>query len=97
MEEEGEPQTAINFQEVYNKMRMHESFTIIASVHTKQHKVTFQGNTLEKWIHMNRRVGKPRRYWAETTGGRTMGRIKTTQRKVRALTVTTTTHTRCEH
>ena len=31
------------------------------------YKVTFDGNKLRKWVHPNRRVGRPRMNWTEET------------------------------
>ena len=50
-----------------NKLKMKTAFKITAHENSNQLKVTIQGNTLEKWIPANRRAGKPRRNWAETT------------------------------
>ena len=67
MAEERKQRTVLSFIDVYRKLKMKAACKIISNNQSNIHKVTFQGETLEKWIHQNRRVGKPRMSWAETT------------------------------
>ena len=67
MEEEGKTRKIISFQEVYKKLKIKAACKVITNENSNQNKVTFAGNGLAKWIHENRRVGKPRQTLAETT------------------------------
>ena len=48
-------------------MKRKRALTIIRNVHGKIHKVSFKNEKLGKWVHANRRVGRPRQNWTEET------------------------------
>ena len=67
MEEEGKKKTVINFQQVHMKLQIERACRIIANSRGNLYKTVSAGDTVEIWVHNNRRVGKPRQNLPETS------------------------------
>ena len=67
MDEEGTTRKVISIEEAYRKLKIKAACKTISNNNSNQQTVTFNGNQLGKRTHANRRVGKPRMNWAETT------------------------------
>ena len=57
----------ISFIEAYKKQKMKRALRIIRKPNSAIHKISFQNTKLKKWIHPNRRSGRPRLSWTEET------------------------------
>ena len=66
-EEGAKKRTVTSFVESYIKQKRKRACRIIQRPGTPIHKVSFRGDKLSKWIHPNRRVGRPRMNWTEET------------------------------
>ena len=67
MEEEGRSKRVISFVDAYNKVKRKRAIKIMNQENTSIHNVSFENGKLRKWIHKNRRVGRPRMNWTEET------------------------------
>ena len=67
MKEEGKSKTIVTFVEAYRKLKRKRAARIIKDPESSIYKVSFASNTLRKWVHPNRRVGRPRMNWTEET------------------------------
>jgi len=67
LEEEGKRKKVVTFIEAYNKLKRKRACKIMRHPGSLLHKITFNGSKLRKWIHPNRRVGRPRMNWTEET------------------------------
>ena len=67
IEREGKRGKVISFTQVYKKLKLKRACKIISDPGSAIYKVTFDGNKLRKWVHANRRVGRPRQNWTEET------------------------------
>ena len=65
--EEGKEKTVTSFREIYRRQKWKRALKIINKPNTPIYNVSFLGNRLRKWIHKNRRVGRPRSNWTEET------------------------------
>ena len=61
------PKKLGTFADAYRKLKIKRACKIIRQQDSSIHKISFQGNRLRKWIHANRRVGRPRLSWTEET------------------------------
>ena len=66
-EEGGRKKTVTTFIEAYKRQKRKRACNIIRNPGSPIHKVSFRGDNLGKWIHRNRRVGRPRMNWTEET------------------------------
>ena len=57
----------ISFVEAYNKIKRKRAIKIMNQENTSIYNVSFENGKFRKWIHKNRRVGKPRMNWTEET------------------------------
>ena len=57
----------MTFVEVYQKSKRKRALKIITKTDSEIYKISFQGDTLRKWIHNKRRAGRPRQNWTEET------------------------------
>ena len=57
----------VTFVEAYKRQKVKRACKVIRQEGSAIHKVSFSGNKLRKWIHRNRRVGRPRLNWTEET------------------------------
>ena len=60
MKEEGKQRNIVTFVEVYQKLKRKRALKIITKTDSDIYKISFQGDTLRKWVHNKRRVGRPR-------------------------------------
>ena len=67
LKEEGKNKEVVSFKKTYEKLKRKRAIRILKRKHTPIYKITFDGNKLRKWIHPNRRVGRPRMNWTEET------------------------------
>ena len=67
MEEEGKNKRVISFVDAYNKIKRKRAIKIMNQENTSIYNVSFENGKLRKWIHTNRRVGRPRMNWTEET------------------------------
>ena len=68
MKEEGKDgKTVTTFIDAYQKQKRKRACKIIRKKGTPIYKVSFKNEKLQKWIHKNRRVGRPRSNWTEET------------------------------
>ena len=57
----------ISFVEAYKKVKRKRAVKIINKPNTSIYNVSFEHDKFRKWIHYNRRVGRPRANWTEET------------------------------
>ena len=57
----------ISFIDAYKKQKRKRAARIIRKEQSAIHKISFNGPKLKKWVHPNRRVGRPRLSWTEET------------------------------
>ena len=67
MEEEGRSKRVISFVDVYNKIKRKRAMKIMEQENTSIYNVSFENGKFTKWIHKNRRVGRPRMNWTQET------------------------------
>ena len=67
MEEEGRNKRVISFVEAYNKIKRKRAIKILNKENSSIYNVSFENGKLRKWIHKNRRSGRPRMNWTEET------------------------------
>ena len=67
MEEEGRSKRVISFVDAYNKIKRKRAIKIMNQENTSIYNVSFENGKFRKWIHTNRRVGRPRMNWTEET------------------------------
>ena len=67
LEAEGKHKQVVTFIEAYQALKRKRAINIIQNEGNPIYKVTFVGDRLWKWVHPNRRVGRPRANWAEET------------------------------
>ena len=67
MEEEGRNKRVISFVDLYNKLKRERAIKIMHQENTSIYNVSFENGQFRKWIHTNRRVGRPRMNWTEET------------------------------
>ena len=65
MEGEGRRKRVISFVDAYNKVKRKRAIKIMNLENTSIYNVSFENGKLRKWIHKNRRVGRPRMNWTE--------------------------------
>ena len=65
MEEEGKSKRVISFVDAYNKIKRKRAIKIMNQENTSIYNVSFENGKLRKWIHTNRRSGRPRMNWTE--------------------------------
>jgi hypothetical protein len=64
-EEEGKTKRVISFVDAYNEIKRKRAIKIMNLENTSIYNVSFQNGKHRKWIHSNRRVGRPRMNWTE--------------------------------
>ena len=67
LKEEGKETEVTTFIDAYNKQTKQKTLRIIRKEGTPIYNISFQRGRLRKWIHPNRRVGRPRMNWTEET------------------------------
>merc|ERR1711966_616074 len=67
MEQEGRRKRVISFVDAYNKIKRKKAIKVMNQENTSIYNVSFEHGKLRKWIHSNRRVGRPRMNWTEET------------------------------
>ena len=67
MEQEGKTKRVVSFVDAYNKLKMKRAIRIMNQENTSIHKGSVENGKLRKWVHKNRRVGRPRTNWTEET------------------------------
>ena len=64
---EGRRKIIVPFKEAYTKLKMKRAGKVITNRNSPIYRISFQDNKLNKWIHNNSRVGRPRKNWTEET------------------------------
>ena len=63
MEREGKRKQVTSFVDAYSKLKRKRAIKIIKQEDTSIYNVSFGNGKLRKWIHKNRRSGRPRANW----------------------------------
>jgi len=67
LKNEGKTKPVITFVEAYKKLKRKRANRIINKRGSPIYNISFHGGKLRKWVHPNRRVGRPRLNWTEET------------------------------
>ena len=83
IQEEGKSKRVISFVDAYNEIKRKRAIKIMNKENTSIYNVSFENGKLRKWIHKNRRVGRPRMNWTEETINEIWGIVKSNNERFR--------------
>ena len=67
MEQEGRRKRVISFVDAYQKLKWKRAVRVLNQEGSSIYNVSFENGKLRKWVHKNRRVGRPRFKWVTET------------------------------